>query len=351
MHKFCANEQDYHQFVINNLNKFPDALKSRPGLHLLAWGHELDLHDAGRGGGDGAADILTVDEEGMVWLIEAKFGNTSERGKFVWGSQLRRYKGAIARMKWQDILPYSARFLRGLEKVKPSINFPTKVQTFSNILELWQNSIGKQSVEPNVLNDMVAVALESGKYGLMIMTDFYDKSYVTHGETFSHDGPLAYVRADVLRDGMRFEVVWQRPASGGILPDEKLQNYSSNLEVPKLRCDPETFATTLCPGARDLWEDVLKPGLEQLGVKKWHRKQMSFDVNFEINGKLLRLLIVGWPERDAKNVPREYKLHGAASLRINPDIKRIYLTCEKNVDLTNGHLEEPADFGVSMPVL
>ena len=46
----------------------------------MVWGHEIDLHAAGRGGGNGCADLFTVDEEGMVWLVEVKFDKTSEGG-------------------------------------------------------------------------------------------------------------------------------------------------------------------------------------------------------------------------------------------------------------------------------
>jgi hypothetical protein len=49
--RFCANEDDYHQRVINHMAAFPDVLKFRDGLHAFVWGHEVDLHDAGRGGG------------------------------------------------------------------------------------------------------------------------------------------------------------------------------------------------------------------------------------------------------------------------------------------------------------
>jgi hypothetical protein len=90
MDRFCANEDDYHQRVIQNMAGLPEALGSGDGVRAFVWGHELDLHDAGRGGGNGAADLLTVDDFGMVWLIEAKFDKTFEKGDFVWGSQLRR---------------------------------------------------------------------------------------------------------------------------------------------------------------------------------------------------------------------------------------------------------------------
>jgi hypothetical protein len=59
MDRFCANENDYHKRVIQNMGGFPEILKSQDGVQAFVWGHELDLHDAGRGGGNGSADLLT----------------------------------------------------------------------------------------------------------------------------------------------------------------------------------------------------------------------------------------------------------------------------------------------------
>jgi hypothetical protein len=56
--RFSANEPDYHQRVIRHLATFPDMLKARPGLETFVGGNEIDLHDAGRGGGNGCAGLL-----------------------------------------------------------------------------------------------------------------------------------------------------------------------------------------------------------------------------------------------------------------------------------------------------
>jgi hypothetical protein len=91
MNPFCANEEHYHQIVIKNMDGFPNIGKPNAKLRSFVWGHEMDLHDAGRGGGNGSADLLIVDEEGMVWLAEAKFDFTTERGPVVWGSRVRTH--------------------------------------------------------------------------------------------------------------------------------------------------------------------------------------------------------------------------------------------------------------------
>ena len=184
------------------MRSFPDLLKTRSGLHAFVWGHEVDMHDAGRNGGNGCADLLIADEEGMVWLVEAKFDATCEKGPFVWGSQLLRYRDAIARMSWQEVLSYVANFLRGREKTKPQYSFPVSVEQFTTVLQIWQAAIGRVLIAPEILNDRIAAHLQCGTYGIMVLTDFYDESYATFGKSFQHSGPLAYVQGVLTECGV-----------------------------------------------------------------------------------------------------------------------------------------------------
>jgi len=346
LNRYCSNEEDYHQRVIQHMASFPDELKSRVGLYAFVWGHEVDMHDAGRNGGNGCADLMTTDEEGMVWLVEAKFDATFEKGAFVWGSQLLRYKDAIARMSWQEVLSYVAKFLRGREKTKPKISFPISVEKFTTILEIWQSNIGRSLVEPQALNDRIATHLKRGTYGIMVLTDFYDESYAAYGNDFQHAGPLAYVRGVPTDSGIDFQVQWYRPGADEYEITPFINMETSNLDPPKFSCNPSTFGDSLCEGSRDLWLNLLRPGLVELG---WNERTanggMGFDVNFMIGNKSVPLLIIGWPERHAKNTLREHKLAGTAGMRINPHIKRIYRASNFDAALANKWMKRFYDRG------
>lgn len=344
--RFCANEEDYHQRVIHHMASFPDSLKTRPGLQAFVWGHEVDLHDAGRGGGDGSADLFTVDEEGMVWLIEAKFDKTFERGEFVWGNQLARYRNAIAKMEWQDILIYVRKFLRWGEKTKPGFQIPESTETFARVLELWQNTLGRALIRPDELNNRIAARLKYGTYGIMILTDIDDESYARFGSDFEHDGPLSYVQGVPVADGMDYRVRWYRPASRQEDIVAQREVWTSTFDpVPKQLCAPEYFAEGLSQEARTLWLDSFRPGLTALGWSAGKISPMGFEARFEINGKSIPLLLIGWPERDDKNVPRDEKKFGGASIRIDIHIKRIYEASGFEIGVTNKWMKRFYDLG------
>lgn len=329
MNPFCANECDYHQHVINSLAHFPDILKSGPGLATFAWGHEVDMLDAGRGGGKGAADFLTVDEAGLVWLIEAKFDNNRELGRPVW-EQLARYRKAVAAMSWQQLLHYTEAFLKGREKSKPQLCVPPTTASFEAVLDLWQKQIGRCLLPPRALNDRMAQSLQSGSYGIMVLADRYEPEVIRYGEQFQHNGPVAYALGVPTSDDTEFCVPWFRPATGKLPGHATAVNtdprFSALRAATNLKCEPATFADTLGDGARDLWLNVLKPGLLHLGWdgQPYRTEQKAFHVAFEIHGKRLPLLVIGWPEADAKDVSRVHKLAGQSAMKINPQLKWLF---------------------------
>lgn len=194
MNKFCSNEADYHQQIINCIDLLPNQLKSEEDLHVFVWGHEIKLLDAGRNGGDGSADLLTVDEKGNVWLIEVKFGYNSELSRFVWENQLKRYKRAIESMSYQRLLRYTKEFLKGRELTKPTDVVSLQAESIVEALAAWQERIGRALVAPDELNRRMAETIGTGTYGIMVLADRFAPDVVDIGQQFEHRGPLAYVQ-------------------------------------------------------------------------------------------------------------------------------------------------------------
>lgn len=339
MNPYCSNESDYHQQLIDQIGRLPGPLKSEPSHRVFVWGDEVNLLDAGRGGGNRSADLFTVDEGGRVWLIEAKFGYNPELSRFVWEKQLFRYRAAIAKMSWQRILHYCESFLKGREGTTPSITMPADSKSFLDALELWQHQLGHALISPAELNERIATALGTGIYGIMVMADSFVPEVVEYGTAFVHDGPLAYVQAVPTERGMQFGLRWYRPGvvagATAVITDVDPQFDAWSSEV-NIRCHPDAYAETLSPACRDLWLNTLRPGLVCLGWdgKPAAVKRMAFNVAFDVNGRSAPLLVVGWSEADAKKVTRENKRAGQASMKVNPQLKRL-LNFTGDIELTN----------------
>jgi hypothetical protein len=308
--------------VIDSMDRFPEELKSRPGLASFVWAHEVGMHDAGRGGGNGAADLLTADEDGMIWLIEAKFGATRELGQPVW-RQLDRYRTAVAGMSWQKILHYAEAFLQGREETKPSDPVGRGAKSFEQVLANWHERIGRSIVPPVELNQLMARHIKGATYGVMVLADTYVPGVVEEGRLFVHTGPVAYLQAIPADDGVEFKVRWLRSANDSrsmaelhVDADSRFDAYRREINT---KCAVDGFENSLCPPARDLWLNVLRPGLENLG---WdgtvvRKNPKSFGVAFNVAGRAIALFAIGWTGSDSKAVARMNKLAGSASMRVD----------------------------------
>ncbi|TGS36108.1 hypothetical protein EN827_32685, partial [Mesorhizobium sp. M1D.F.Ca.ET.184.01.1.1] len=90
--------------------------------------------------------MLTVDETGMVWLIEVKFNFSLESGTQVWHSQLARYRKALMTMGWQEIVRYTHRFLTGFEQTKPQISLRTDAGSLDECIAEWLVAVQADAV-------------------------------------------------------------------------------------------------------------------------------------------------------------------------------------------------------------
>ncbi len=136
--------------------------------------------------------------------------------------------------------------------------------------------------------------------------------------------------------GIDFLARWYKPANGECRTLPPIRLAPSYLDSPRISCDPRNFGDSLCGGARELWLSLLWPRLIELGCKQLiANRGMGFNVTFEISNKSFPLLIIGWPERDAKNVSRAGKLIGTAAMRINPQIKQIYRAANSDAAFAN----------------
>jgi hypothetical protein len=170
----------------------------------------------------------------------------------------------------------------------------------------------------------------------MILTDITDDSYEELGRLFVHEGPLAYVLGTPCAAGIECRTRWYRPAINCAPTGLKFDTAAVSL-TPALKplCTPDVFAAGLGENARKIWSEVLQPGLLALGGEFKSPSNMGFEVHFSANGNLVPLLLIGWPERDDKNVPREEKTFGSASMRVDVHVKRLYEASSRDVQITN----------------
>ena len=327
-----SRESEYHQRFIQNCDLLPEELKTTHSDHILVWAHEQRLFDAGKGGGDGSADLVTIDEHGMVWLIEAKVAGNTELGPLIWG-QLARYRIALMTMPIAATHRYCRSYLRGHqrseegERCLPHPNIFSNCDSIEEVFEKWHSHIGRAILKPATLCDRLANQLISGHFGVAVLADIYTESVVQAGDEFEHSGPLAYIQAIPAGGKLDMCCRWlKHPATETVqhaterhYDFQRFDDYEKWIRQHK--CSPATIAEALCPESRMLWDDILKPGLIELG---WDGKTdaqpsvpSSITVPFPIGSNQVTLLGVGWSSADAKQIDRERKIPGSAGLKVD----------------------------------
>ncbi|ASQ15032.1 hypothetical protein CDO22_34555 (plasmid) [Sinorhizobium meliloti] len=341
MSRHFANEADFHQRIIENPDAFPAVFRGTPAAKTLFWAHELTLHDAGRDGGNGSADLLTVDCTGVVWLIEVKFNFSKESGARVWHDQLTRYRKALMTMSWQEIVRYTHGFLTGFEKTKPQLSFRTDARSLEECIVDWLATSNADAVPGASIVSIVAERLRTGNFGIMLVSDYFDASDLVEAQSFAsteHIGPVAYAVVDPDATGFNWNVKYFRPAVDRSSTAEVFvtSNFATRI-MP--RVTPSRLRSMVSPACCDLLDTVVYPRLGALGWNEQHQpKASAFDAIIPVGQHSLPLLVVGTSERDARALERHTKIEGGQTLKINPRFKAV-LNQTGNLAFVNAYMK------------
>lgn len=222
MNKYFSDERDYKQQIINDANSLPIPIKTKLEHSVLVWGAEVKLLDAGINGGDGGVDLFTVDEVGVVWLIEAKCGFNPQLGPAIWRDQIERYQEGVKKTSLKRLIGLNKSFLQGKRVMKPKdLSLGHNTSALVEVLSRWQAKLGRSLLPPEQLINRIAKTLKDGTYGIAITADQKKEGVIIAGKNFVHKGPLAYIQCIPLNRKLLSAACWIRDPSGtsNILPD------------------------------------------------------------------------------------------------------------------------------------
>jgi hypothetical protein len=312
-----ANEADYHQWFINHFNQLALPSKSKS---ILIVGHELSLFGGSKKGGSGSADLVAVDEEGCAWLIEAKIASSAEFNT-VW-EQLIRYRDSLqAHNRWDVLERQMLKFITGREKCKPASPIFQGCDTLCDVFQVWLKSIGKTSSDPEKLTTTFSEQIRTGTLGLAVLADTKHPNVIREALLYKHSGPKIYIVTHALEGIAQSDIAYfDEPGKSDFNPSNKEVYYDRSYPV----CSVENLAEFLDAPLRSLVEEILYPGLVNLG---WdgkdnlgtNKKSITFSINLvDKHGKpnSIRLVDVGWTDADASRVSKTQRLPGSFGLKV-----------------------------------
>jgi hypothetical protein len=324
------DERIYVQRFVDSPEYYPDILKMTPDNEVLVWANELVTENSRAGGDPNRADLLTVDEDGLVWIIEAKLRGNTELNPNLWERQPVRYRDGLMSLGWDHIHGHTYRFIAGNGAVSPYLGKEfCQSGDLRSAIAVWQKQWAKRSKHsPDELIARMAKQLSEGTCGLAILADAdeeKEKQIIAGAKNIKHKGPLAYLRGIPYDDGLHVETVWSRPGTeaAGYFSDIPAVNQLSYLayrsEANALRCRTvEHMVEGFCDGAKELWTTVLLPELTRLG---WEGNDASKNRNsitalLPAGSHMIPAVQIGWADAVGKSIPPEYRVPGNKGMKV-----------------------------------
>ncbi|MER8882989.1 hypothetical protein [Mesorhizobium sp. M0816] len=291
--------------------------------------------------------MLTVDQTGMVWLIEVKFNFSLESGAQVWHGQLARYRKALRTMSWQEIVRYTHRFLTGFEQTKPQLSLRRDAVSLDECVVEWLAAVEANAVPGVSIVSEMAERLRSGNFGVMLVSDYFNASDLAGAQSFAdsvHAGPVAYAVVNPDSTGFHWRVKYFRPGADQSLVEGA---YVTSDFVPEKMplVTPTRLRSLVSPACRNLLDTLVYPRLYALGWNERHvAKRSAFDAIIPAGGSSLPLLVIGTSELDAKALQRHTKIDGGQTLKINPRFKTV-LNQTGNLAFVNTYMKRFYELG------
>ncbi len=290
---------------------------------------------------------MTVDETGMVWLIEVKFNFSLESGTQVWHGQLARYRNALMTMSWQEIVRYTHRFLTGFEQTKPQLPLRKNAGSLDECIGEWLVAAEAEAAPDGSIASIMAERLRSGNFGIMLVSDYFKASDRAAAESFAHTvhgGPVAYAVVNPDETGFHWHVKYFRPGAdpGSVIS----ASVTSDFVPEKMQLvTPTRLRSLVSPACRNLLDAIVYPRLHALGWNERHvAKRSAFNAIIPVGGSSIPLLVVGTSELDAKALERHAKIDGGQTLKINPRFKAV-LNQTGNLAFVNTYMKRFYELG------
>jgi hypothetical protein len=316
-----VQEFELHQMLVQNIDCLPAEMRSRPDASFLAWASELRLHDAGKNGGDGWADLLIVDELGKSWIIEVKLSTNTELNANVW-QQLIRYRDSAMQMSWADIHNYADRFLDGMGRVKPISDSFYNKESLVDVVKQWQTMLGRALIPAEDIVRSVAASLKDGSIGLAVIADRRCETVINGADNVQHTGDLAYITVAPVSGQLDLDSKFIR---SGKAVSHKAPSEIVNEVFYKCKNEKKTKLTAsileerLNPVSLASWRKIIRPALLELG---WdgsiaYEAEKGMTLNVICKGEPAAIVRIAFSDADAKDIDRKFKIPGTYGLRID----------------------------------
>lgn len=172
--KYANEQQLVNSFIQYTFtNSISIAGKER---RLFLWGYEVLLLDGKGDYNAGILDLIGTDENGEVWLIEAKLCNNSEWNSKIWENQIGLYAISLKKRTEQEIVLGARRYIvkESAGTVFPPF-LPNNTQSLVEAFCQWALSLGENYNKGLNLYESTINKIKSGDFVQCILSDYFNE--------------------------------------------------------------------------------------------------------------------------------------------------------------------------------
>jgi hypothetical protein len=281
------NEAELVRAFANSIDAFPSEALSVGARHMLVIANELSLPGAGSGGANGSADIVTVDDQGELWMIEAKLCTNPEIAPaYVFGNQLTRYARALTRTTLASLHRHFQDYAYSRRAVlRPPPQLATawlNARFLSDMLESWLSFFGMPG-KAEALIEQIDARIRTGQFVLAVLTDGPCDHLVQWSRENAERFQTAVIR---LSEPDRPEVLSRTPpvAPASVFTVQDLPPFD---KIPQsYKPTPSTLPLVLSETAFRLYETIVLPRLQALAgdLAQYKPEQSSTSFGYCLQG-------------------------------------------------------------------
>ena len=289
---------------------------------LFVWGAEIWLPEGGRDGFSGSLDLIATDDDGRVWLVEAKLRANPELCPAIWQKQLLPYRYGLSRLHTDIINRRSRRYLVRSGTAAASDD-SQEYRHLYDAFTSWSHQTGDDDKAAGELYNKTMQAIRDQTVICAVLADIPSKDV---WNTRPRDGKAyAYLFADKGPGGLDIHVVYdegsgnaaavQTDFAAQVRDWDELARQKQNVKP-----DLQSVELYLTNEAAEYYRECLR----RLSACGWNGAYRSNSKAFIIDmptvyGPSIRIHL-GWVDFDAR-VPMKNRLPGELGLKFNIDFR------------------------------
>lgn len=298
------------------------------------WGAEIWLPEGGCDGFSGALDIIATDEDGYVWLIEAKLRTNPELSPEIWKRQLLPYRRGLARLSADTVNRRSRRYLINQGEIELVRSDVGKVyrHLFDAFCE-WAKSLGFGSERAKQLYNDTLQAVQDENVICTVLADIFSMDVWL---ARPQDGkPYSYIYTENNSNGFDIRLVLEYPNS---IQKQVVEDYSETVREwadlarhkQAVKPTPQTVELYLTNESAAYYRECIQHLITYGWNGKFHSNSKAFTVDMPtIYGPSIRIHL-GWVDFDAR-VPMKNRLPGELGLKFNIDFRHFNKSGERKI--------------------